>query len=111
MKNKQSLQLKIRFNEIRDHYYYLISKIEGIKQTWQIFFHFLKLFFQPKKVDKKDPKGGKGTKAAAALPGKKAGGKAKKKSWTKAKVKEKLNNAVFVDQKAYERISKDAAKF
>jgi small subunit ribosomal protein S25e len=42
---------------------------------------------------------------------KKAGGKAKKKSWTKVKVKEKLNNAVFLDAKAYERIVKEVPKF
>lgn len=38
------------------------------------------------------------------------GTKAKKKSWTKVKVKEKLNNAVFLDSKAYERITKEAPK-
>lgn len=38
------------------------------------------------------------------------GVKAKKKSWTKVKVKEKLNNAVFLDAKAYERITKEAPK-
>jgi small subunit ribosomal protein S25e len=67
-----------------------------------------------KKQDKgKDAKGDKGkTTKAGAVPGKKSGGaKAKKKSWTKVKVKEKLNNAVFLDQKAYERIVKDAPKF
>ena len=54
---------------------------------------------------------GKSTKAGA-LPGKKTGGaKAKKKSWTKVKVKEKLNNAVFLDAKLYERITKEAPKF
>lgn len=71
------------------------------------------ILLQPKKVDKKDAgkdkgKGGKSAKAGA-LPSK--GGKAKKKSWTKVKVKEKLNNAVFLDQKAYERIAKEAPKF
>ena len=30
--------------------------------------------------------------------------KAKKKSWTKTKVKEKLNNAVFLEEKQYERM-------
>jgi small subunit ribosomal protein S25e len=39
-----------------------------------------------------------------------SGGKGKKKSWTKVKVKEKLNNAVFLDQKAYDRIIKEAPK-
>jgi len=38
------------------------------------------------------------------------GGKAKKKSWTKVKVKEKLNNAVFLDEKQYERMIKEVPK-
>lgn len=54
---------------------------------------------QAKKVDKKDAKGDKGKSTkAGALPGKKTGAaKAKKKSWTKVKVKEKMNNAVILD--------------
>ena len=38
------------------------------------------------------------------------GGKAKKKSWTKVKVKEKLNNAVYLDEKQYERMLKEVPK-
>merc|ERR1712039_313042 len=38
------------------------------------------------------------------------GGKAKKKSWTKTKVKEKLNNAVFLDDKQFERMLKEVPK-
>ena len=38
------------------------------------------------------------------------GAKAKKKSWTKVKVKEKLNNAVFLEEKQYERMLKDVPK-
>ena len=66
---------------------------------------------QAKKQDKKDAKADKGKSAKAAPTNKKGGAKGKKKSWTKIKVKEKLNNAVFLDQKAYERIVKDAPKF
>ena len=55
----------------------------------------------------KGDKGGKTSSASAA----KKGGKAKKKSWTKVKIKEKINNAVFLDAKAYERILKEAPKF
>jgi small subunit ribosomal protein S25e len=42
----------------------------------------------------------------------KAGGKSKtkKKSWTKVKVKEKANNAVFLDEKQYERMLKEVPK-
>merc|ERR1712228_340186 len=38
------------------------------------------------------------------------GAKTKKKSWTKTKVKEKLNNAVFLDGKQYERMIKEVPK-
>ena len=44
------------------------------------------------------------------LPGQKKGVKPKKKSWTKTKVKDKLNNAVFLEPKQYERMSKDLQK-
>ena len=51
------------------------------------------------------------SKNAQAQKGKAAkGGKTKKKSWTKVKVKEKLNNAVFLDQKQFERMTKDIPK-
>ena len=40
----------------------------------------------------------------------KGGAKTKKKSWTKTKVKEKLNNAVFLDEKQYERMIKEVPK-
>merc|ERR1712176_1732113 len=33
-----------------------------------------------------------------------------KKSWTKVKVKEKLNNAVFLEEKQYERMLKEVPK-
>ena len=42
--------------------------------------------------------------------GSKGGAKAKKKSWTKVKVKEKLNNAVFLEDKQYERMLKEVPK-
>ena len=38
------------------------------------------------------------------------GAKSKKKSWTKVKVKEKLNNAVFLEEKQYERVLKEVPK-
>merc|ERR1712160_41216 len=43
---------------------------------------------------------------------KKSGGgaKSKKKSWTKVKVKEKCNNAVFLEEKQYERMIKEVPK-
>merc|ERR1712154_499175 len=58
---------------------------------------------------------GKSTAAQAAkkgqLPGsKKAGGKTKKKSWTKVKVKDKQNNEVILDKKRYEKLMQEIPK-
>merc|ERR1711935_940761 len=50
------------------------------------------------------------SKSAQSNKGKGAGGKGKKKSWTKVKVKEKLNNAVFLEEKQYERMFKEGPK-
>merc|ERR1712166_849694 len=45
------------------------------------------------------------------LPGsKKSGLKSKKKSWTKVKVKDKLNNEVFMDRKRYEKLMQEIPK-
>ena len=52
----------------------------------------------------------KNAQAAKAGKGGKSGAKAKKKSWTKTKVKEKLNNAVFLDDKQLERMIKEVPK-
>lgn len=38
------------------------------------------------------------------------GAKAKKKSWTKVKVKDKLNCAVYLDEKQFERMLKEVPK-
>merc|ERR1712226_1135296 len=51
----------------------------------------------------------KNAQAAKSAKGGK-GGKTKKKSWTKTKVKEKLNNAVFLDDKQFERMLKEVPK-
>lgn len=56
----------------------------------------------PKKDDKKA-----GAKAGAKSGG---GGKAKKKKWSKGKVKEKLANAVLFDKATYERMLNDTPK-
>lgn len=53
-----------------------------------------------------------GKSASKNAQASKAGGKSKtkKKSWTKTKVKEKANNAVFLDEKQYERMLKEVPK-
>ena len=47
---------------------------------------------------------------SGSLGGKSKGGKTKKKSWTKVKIKDKVNNSVFLDQKQYDRCVKEVPK-
>lgn len=49
----------------------------------------------------------KAAKAAAAM----SGGKAKKKKWSKGKVKDKAQHHVILDQPLYDRIFKEAATY
>merc|ERR1712028_270739 len=56
----------------------------------------------PKKDAKNAPKPG---------AAKKAGASAKKKKWSKGKVREKLNNLVCFDQATYDRMMKEVATF
>ena len=66
---------------------------------------------QAKKAQVADKDKGKGaSKAAQAAKGGPKKGKAKKKSWTKVKVKDKLNNEVFLDQKRYEKLCSEIPK-
>ena len=64
--------------------------------------------FQAKKEQVKTSD--KGKSASKAAQANKKGGKAKKKSWTKVKVKDKLNHDVFLDQKRYEKVSQEMTK-
>jgi small subunit ribosomal protein S25e len=59
----------------------------------------------PKAAKKADPKGGKAPAKAAKAAG--SGGKAKKKKWSKGKVRDKLNNAVLFDKTSYEKLYKE----
>merc|ERR1712022_60204 len=65
----------------------------------------------PKKKD--DKKGATGSKKTMKdfLAKTKAGASAKKKKWSKGKVREKLNNAVTFDQPTYDKMMKEAAMF
>merc|ERR1711897_47455 len=49
----------------------------------------------------------KEAKAKAAM----AGGKAKKKEWSKGKVKEKVNNAVLFDKATYDKLLNEVPKY
>merc|ERR1739838_1158146 len=54
---------------------------------------------------------GKGVTSKKLDPLKKAGkAKTKKKSWTKVKVKDKLNNDVFLDKKRFEKLMSEIPK-
>merc|ERR1711865_461440 len=71
-----------------------------------IIFLFIKM---AKKAQVADKDKGKGA-SKSAQGAKKTGGKAKKKSWTKVKVKDKLNNEVFLDQKRFEKLCSEIPK-
>merc|ERR1711988_1187542 len=66
----------------------------------------------PKKKD--DKKGGKTDSKKSLkdfLAKSKGGASAKKKKWSKGKVREKLNNLVVFDQGTYDRMMKEVATF
>eukprot|EP00047_Mylnosiga_fluctuans_P001263 m.219559 g.219559 ORF g.219559 m.219559 type:complete len:110 (-) comp10190_c0_seq1:49-378(-) len=57
---------------------------------------------------KKEEKPSKTDKAEKAS---KSGGKAKKKKWSKGKVRDKLNNAVLMDVSTYEKLTKEVPSY
>merc|ERR1712010_180077 len=67
----------------------------------------------PKKKDDKKAGGKSDSKKTMKdfLAKTKAGASAKKKKWSKGKVREKLNNAVTFDQPTYDKMMKEAAMF
>merc|ERR1712226_1598661 len=65
----------------------------------------------PKKKDKKGAAAGSKKTMKDFLAKTKAGASAKKKKWSKGKVREKLNNAVTFDQATYDKMMKEAAMF
>merc|ERR1739841_310446 len=70
-----------------------------------------RLIMPPKK---KDAKGGKTDSKKTMkdfLAKTKGGAAAKKKKWSKGKVREKLNNAVTFDQATFDKMMKEAAMF
>merc|ERR1712118_564714 len=66
---------------------------------------------QPKKKDDKKSGGKSDSKKNLKdfLAKSKGGASAKKKKWSKGKVREKLNNMVVFDQNTYDRMMKEAA--
>merc|ERR1711934_255277 len=70
-------------------------------------------FMPPKKKDDKKSGGKSDSKKNLKdfLAKSKSGASAKKKKWSKGKVREKLNNMVCFDQNTYDRMMKEAATF
>merc|ERR1711921_47079 len=66
-----------------------------------------KLKMPPKKVDSKAKTPAKSQKAKPAG----SGGKAKKKKWSKGKVRDKLNNAVLFDAATYDKFYKEVPTY
>ncbi|KAK3813623.1 MAG: S25 ribosomal protein [Linnemannia gamsii] len=50
-------------------------------------------------------------KDVAAKPTSSSGGKAKKKKWSKGKVKDKANNAVVLDKTTYDKLMKEVPTY
>merc|ERR1712150_279611 len=62
---------------------------------------------------KADPKGGAKGGKTAAKPKKDGagGGKAKKKKWSKGKVRDKLNNLILFDKPTYDKLYKEVPSY
>ena len=70
--------------------------------------HFVFSVIQPKVQASAGDKAKSAAKSAQAQKSK--GAKAKKKSWGKTKVKDKLDNDVFLDQKRFDKIAQEMPK-
>uniref|UniRef100_A0A665U3R3 40S ribosomal protein S25 n=3 Tax=Percomorphaceae TaxID=1489872 RepID=A0A665U3R3_ECHNA len=75
----------------------------GSVKDYNFVFHF-----QPPKQDKKKDTG-KSKKDKD--PVNKSGGKAKKKKWSKGKVRDKLNNLVLFDKATYDKLYKEVPNY
>merc|ERR1712142_485099 len=75
------------------------------------FFYFTCLKFYIYKLKKRMPpkKDAKPAKAPAKKDG--GGGKAKKKEWSKGKVRDKLNNLVLFDKATYDKLYKEVPSY
>merc|ERR1711913_222971 len=61
---------------------------------------------------KADPKAGaKGGKTSAKPKKEGSGGKAKKKKWSKGKVRDKLNNLILFDKATYDKLYKEVPSY
>merc|ERR1712098_787789 len=62
-------------------------------------------------MGKKDAKKGAPSKAPAKKKEGSSGGKAKKKKWSKGKVRDQLNNLVLFDKTTYDKFMKEVPSF
>merc|ERR1712138_101546 len=60
---------------------------------------------------KKDAKATSKTPAKSQKPKPSGGGKAKKKKWSKGKVRDKLNNLILFDKPTYEKLYKEVPNY
>ncbi|KXJ24948.1 40S ribosomal protein S25 [Exaiptasia diaphana] len=60
---------------------------------------------------KKDPKKDAKKPQKSAKPAGSGGGKAKKKKWSKGKVRDKLNNLVLFDKATYDKLYKEVPSY
>merc|ERR1712033_155102 len=60
---------------------------------------------------KPDPKGGAKGKTAGKPKKEGSGGKAKKKKWSKGKVRDKLNNLILFDKATYDKLYKEVPSY
>nr|XP_045008153.1 40S ribosomal protein S25-like [Jaculus jaculus] len=67
-------------------------------------------FAKPLKDDKRKKDSGKSAKKDKD-PLNKSGGKAKKKKWSKGKVRDKLNNLVLFDKATYDKLCKEVPNY
>ncbi|KAM6158611.1 small ribosomal subunit protein eS25 [Rhynchocyon petersi] len=73
-------------------------------------FLFVRHLDEPPKDDKKKKDAGKSAKKDKD-PVNKSGGKAKKKKWSKGKVRDKLNNLVLFDKATYDKLCKEVPNY
>merc|ERR1711963_62300 len=79
----------------------------GTQSTWGFY-----LLVSNMGAKKADPKGGaKGGKTSAKPKKEGSGGKAKKKKWSKGKVRDKLNNLILFDKATYDKLYKEVPSY
>merc|ERR1712168_264984 len=77
-----------------------------------IYFTYSNFIYKTNLIEKMPPKKDAGKAAAPKKPKDGAsGGKAKKKKWSKGKVRDKLNNLVLFDKATYDKLYKEVPSY